>query len=263
MPPFLQKLNKFGIQQNILVTQGIVTTVIALMYALIPQRLERLLDLLDHHHAGVPSSSTLLMFAAPAMRLRKTQPDHPRGYRAPALGLLCTVGLLASIAALAIGFVPPHGSAAAASGRTSAIIGGRSGDPRPADPTRLPSSCADLTGASRMAVKRHELPPSSPQPAHVAVHRRDRFRSALTVTSASSGTRTEEDQRRHRKEGEPARRRCTVRRLPGGRTPTRSSAPSARSDGGTVRDDPASALETALWEDQHVQRGRRAQVSGP
>ncbi len=59
------------------------------------------------------------MFAA-AMRLRKTQPDHPRGYRAPALGLLCTVGLLASIAALAIGFVPPHGSAAAASGRTSA-----------------------------------------------------------------------------------------------------------------------------------------------
>lgn len=48
----------------------------------------------------------LLMFAA-AMRLRKRQPDHPRGYRVPAIGLVCTVGLLSSLAALAIGFVPP------------------------------------------------------------------------------------------------------------------------------------------------------------
>ena len=36
LPPFLQALNKHGVQQNILVTQGIVTTVIALGYALIP-----------------------------------------------------------------------------------------------------------------------------------------------------------------------------------------------------------------------------------
>ena len=36
LPPFLQRLNKNGVQQNILVTQGLVTTVIALGYALIP-----------------------------------------------------------------------------------------------------------------------------------------------------------------------------------------------------------------------------------
>jgi amino acid transporter len=36
LPPYLQQLNRFGIQQNILVTQGIVTTVIALGYAFIP-----------------------------------------------------------------------------------------------------------------------------------------------------------------------------------------------------------------------------------
>ena len=34
LPPFLQKLNKNGIQQNLLVVQGLVTTVIALGYAL-------------------------------------------------------------------------------------------------------------------------------------------------------------------------------------------------------------------------------------
>ncbi|MFG2777845.1 amino acid permease [Streptomyces prunicolor] len=36
LPPFLQKLNRFGVRQNILVTQGVVTTVIALGYALLP-----------------------------------------------------------------------------------------------------------------------------------------------------------------------------------------------------------------------------------
>ena len=48
----------------------------------------------------------LLMFTA-ARRLRKTQPGHKRGYRAPALGLLCVVGFIASLAAFGIGFVPP------------------------------------------------------------------------------------------------------------------------------------------------------------
>jgi glutamate:GABA antiporter len=36
LPPFLQRLNKNGVQQNILVVQGLVTTVIALLYAFIP-----------------------------------------------------------------------------------------------------------------------------------------------------------------------------------------------------------------------------------
>ena len=48
----------------------------------------------------------VLMFIA-AMRLRRAQPDHPRGYRAPALGLLCVLGAVSSVAALVIGFVPP------------------------------------------------------------------------------------------------------------------------------------------------------------
>jgi amino acid transporter len=48
----------------------------------------------------------VLMFVA-AIRLRRTQPDHARGYRAPALGLLCLLGVVSSVAALVIGFVPP------------------------------------------------------------------------------------------------------------------------------------------------------------
>jgi hypothetical protein len=48
----------------------------------------------------------VLMFIE-AIRLRRSQPDHPRGYRAPALGLLCLLGGVSSVAALVIGFIPP------------------------------------------------------------------------------------------------------------------------------------------------------------
>jgi len=42
-----------------------------------------------------------------SIRLRRSQPDRARGYRAPALGLLTLLGVVSSAAALVIGFVPP------------------------------------------------------------------------------------------------------------------------------------------------------------
>ena len=48
----------------------------------------------------------LLMFVA-AVQLRRKDPDHPRGYRAPMLIGLCGVGFAASLAALLVGFIPP------------------------------------------------------------------------------------------------------------------------------------------------------------
>jgi amino acid transporter len=48
----------------------------------------------------------VLMFIA-AVRLRRKQPEHARGYRAPALGLLCGVGAVSSVAALVLGFIAP------------------------------------------------------------------------------------------------------------------------------------------------------------
>ncbi|WP_405940159.1 APC family permease [Streptomyces sp. NBC_00726] len=122
LPPYLQRLNKNGIQQNILVTQGIVTTVIALLYALIPN-VSSVYWIFSTITTQVYLIVYLLMFVA-AVRLRKTQPDHPRGYRVPALGLLCGVGLLASLAALAIGFVPPSQFGGGSVGVYVAIVGG-------------------------------------------------------------------------------------------------------------------------------------------
>src|SRR6185312_1617280 len=83
LPPFLQKLNKHGVQQNILVAQGLVTTVIALLYAFIPD-VSSTYWIFSVITTQVYLIMYLLMFVA-AVRLRRKQPDHPRGYRAPML----------------------------------------------------------------------------------------------------------------------------------------------------------------------------------
>jgi amino acid transporter len=105
LPPFLQKLNKQGIQQNILVAQGVVTTIIALLYAFVPN-VSSVYWIFSVMTTQVYLIMYLLMFVA-AVKLRRNEPNHPRGYKAPALVSLCIVGFLASIAAFAVGFVPP------------------------------------------------------------------------------------------------------------------------------------------------------------
>jgi amino acid transporter len=105
LPPFLQRLNKNGAPQNILVTQGLITTVIALGYALIPD-VSSAYWIFSVITTQVYLIMYLLMFVA-AVRLRRSHPDHPRGYRAPMLVGLCGIGFAASLAALLIGFVPP------------------------------------------------------------------------------------------------------------------------------------------------------------
>ena len=76
LPPFLQRLNKNGVQQNILVAQGLVTTVIGAGVRVDPGRVQRLLDLLGDHHPGLPDH-------VPA-DVRGRGPAAPQGSRPPA-----------------------------------------------------------------------------------------------------------------------------------------------------------------------------------
>jgi glutamate:GABA antiporter len=105
LPPFFQKANRQGIEVRILAAQGVVITLIAVLYAFIPS--------VSHAYWVFTALATqvylimyVLMFIA-ARRLRRSEPDRPRGYRAPALGLLCLLGAVSSVAALVIGFIPP------------------------------------------------------------------------------------------------------------------------------------------------------------
>ncbi|MFI1914326.1 APC family permease [Nocardia sp. NPDC020380] len=105
LPPILTRLNKHGVQQNMLVAQGVVTTLLALLYAFIPN-VSSAYWILSVITTQVYLIMYVLMFIA-AIRLRRDQPAHPRGYKAPALIALCGLGTVSSIAAFLIGFVPP------------------------------------------------------------------------------------------------------------------------------------------------------------
>jgi amino acid transporter len=105
LPPYFQKVDRHGIETRIIAAEGVAITLIAVLYAFIPS--------VSHAYWIFTALATqvylimyVLMFIA-ASRLRRSQPDHPRGYRAPALGLLCLLGAVSSVAALVIGFIPP------------------------------------------------------------------------------------------------------------------------------------------------------------
>jgi glutamate:GABA antiporter len=82
-----------------------VITIIALLYAFVPT-ISRAYWIFSAMATQVYLIMYVLMFIA-AVRLRRTQPDHPRGYRVPWLGLLCLLGGASSVTAFVIGFVPP------------------------------------------------------------------------------------------------------------------------------------------------------------
>ncbi|UGT53146.1 APC family permease [Nocardia asteroides] len=125
LPPVLTKLNKHGVQQNMLVAQGVFTTLIALLYAFIPN-VSSAYWILSVITTQVYLIMYVLMFAA-AAKLRRDDPDHPRGYRAPALLALCALGAASSIAAFAIGFVPPSQFGAGSPWVYVLIVGGGMG----------------------------------------------------------------------------------------------------------------------------------------
>jgi glutamate:GABA antiporter len=122
LPPWLQQRNSHGVQQNILVAQGLVTTAIALLYAFIPD-VSSAYWIFSVITTQVYLIMYLLMFVA-AVRLRRKVPDHPRGYRAPMLVGLCGIGFAASLAALLVGFVPPSQFGSGNAGAYIAIVGG-------------------------------------------------------------------------------------------------------------------------------------------
>jgi glutamate:GABA antiporter len=105
LPRYFQQENAEGMQMHILVAQGVVTTIIGLLYALIPS-VSSAYWIFSVMTTQIYLIMYVLMFIA-AVKLRRNQPDHPRGYRVRGLVTWCWIGGLASVAAFLIGFVPP------------------------------------------------------------------------------------------------------------------------------------------------------------
>jgi glutamate:GABA antiporter len=105
LPPYFQQLNGNGVQLRILVAQGIVITLIGLLYSLVPA-VSRAYWVFAALATEVYLIMYVLMFVA-AAQLRRREPDHQRGYRAPAMMTICVVGAIASVAACVVGLLPP------------------------------------------------------------------------------------------------------------------------------------------------------------
>jgi amino acid transporter len=105
LPQYFQQLNSRGVQVRILAAQGIIITLIGLLYSLVPT-VSRAYWVFAALATEVYLIMYVLMFVA-ARNLRRRAPEHTRGYRAPALVLTCVVGTVASVAACVVGLLPP------------------------------------------------------------------------------------------------------------------------------------------------------------
>lgn len=106
LPPFFQKTNKHGSQITILMSQGIIVTLLSLVFVFFPN-VSSSYWLLTTMTIQVYLIMYMLLFLA-AFRLRKTQPSVSRAYKVPFLPVIGGIGLLACLSAFFLGFVPPN-----------------------------------------------------------------------------------------------------------------------------------------------------------
>ncbi|MFC1643800.1 amino acid permease [Candidatus Omnitrophota bacterium] len=109
LPPFLAHTNKNGVATHILFIQGVIVTVITLVYLLMPN-VSSAFFLLTALTAILYLIMYIILFAA-AIRLRYSQPEVHRAYSVPGgnigMWIVSGVGILGAIFAITVGFFPP------------------------------------------------------------------------------------------------------------------------------------------------------------
>jgi putative glutamate/gamma-aminobutyrate antiporter len=111
LPPELHYVNKRHVPVAILVAQGIIGSLFALLFLFVPS-INTSYWMLSALTEQILVLMYILVFAA-VLRLRYTQPDAPRPYKVPGgkvgIWVISGMGLLGSVFGLIIGFVPPSG----------------------------------------------------------------------------------------------------------------------------------------------------------
>ena len=108
LPPFFQKENSNGVQRNILLIQGCVVTLLALLFVVMPS-VQSFYQILSQLTALLYLIMYMLMFAS-AIILRYKMPKVERPFRLGGNGLLWLisgVGFLGSLLAFVLSFIPP------------------------------------------------------------------------------------------------------------------------------------------------------------
>lgn len=109
LPPFFQKVNKNGVQVNILLVQGGIVTILALTFLLMPTVSSSYWIL-----TALTAQLYLIMYGMlflAAIKLKYSQPNVKRPYSVPGgklgMWIVAGVGLLAALFGIVLGFLPP------------------------------------------------------------------------------------------------------------------------------------------------------------
>ena len=110
LPPFFQKTNKLGGQSNILIIQGVIVTILSLLFVVMPS-VQSFYQILSQMTVLLYLIMYLLMFAA-AIYLRYIMKDAPRSFRIGKKGnglmwLIAGLGFFGSFIAFVLSFIPP------------------------------------------------------------------------------------------------------------------------------------------------------------
>ncbi len=109
LPPLLQKVSERDVPTNILILQGVIVTIISLVFLLMPT-VSSSYWILSAFSIVLYLLMYLFLFAA-AIRLRYTQPDVERAYRIPGgnvgMWLVAGLGFLGVLFTFVVTFFPP------------------------------------------------------------------------------------------------------------------------------------------------------------
>lgn len=109
LPPFFQNLNKRGVPTHLLLFQAIIVSVTALVFLEMPS-ISASFWILSALSAQSYLIMYILMFIS-AIKLRYSKPHVPRAYKVPykakGIWLMAILGIISSLFAIFIGFVPP------------------------------------------------------------------------------------------------------------------------------------------------------------
>ncbi|MBR4028357.1 MAG: amino acid permease [Alistipes sp.] len=110
LPPFFQKTNKQGVQRNILLVQGVIVTILGLLFVVMPS-VQSFYQILSQLTVLLYLIMYMLMFAS-AITLRYKLPKLERPFRLGAKGnglmwILGGLGFCGSLLAFVLSFIPP------------------------------------------------------------------------------------------------------------------------------------------------------------
>jgi putative glutamate/gamma-aminobutyrate antiporter len=110
LPPFFQKTNQHGVQRNILWVQGVIVTILGLLFVVMPS-VQSFYQILSQLTVLLYLIMYMLMFSA-AITLRYKQPNLDRPFRLGRKGnammwFLGGLGFCGSLLAFVLSFIPP------------------------------------------------------------------------------------------------------------------------------------------------------------